>query len=138
MTENFLNICNVPLAELLAMYWDAKTTLDLDDLWAGSYLLQDEHDQLLTQIRHCSIEMLHRVDQGRMPVDALPLDVLRTWYTIYRQPAPENYREPCECACGFQESFGWIPEEGCLVHDPGDEFEDYANFGEIPELLEAE
>ena len=92
---------------LLKLYWDSKTQIELGPVGTLTHRLKTR----------ASIEMLHRVDQGAMPVDALPPDVRRTWYTIYQQPVPENYREPCDYYCEFQEPYGYVPEAGCPVHD---------------------
>ena len=94
---------------LLEMYWNIMNRAPLQR--------RPHTESELHRLHRYEAEMLFRVDQRIMPADALPPSVYQTWCGIMRQEKPSNWEVDCGNACGVQDPYGWVPEDGCPVHD---------------------
>lgn len=112
---------------LLEMYWNIMNRAPLQ--------LRTHTESELRQLHRYEAEMLFRVDQRIMPADALPPNVYQTWCKITRQEKPKNWKVDCGNACAVAEPYGWVPEDGCPVHD-ADLENDWTKgpFGRLDEL----
>ena len=95
--------------QLLKMYWK------ITDRVAISERELTEPEQHMKN--RAGLEMLRRVDNSTFPALALPGSVYKTWRVICRLERPSNWEVDCGNACGVQDPYGWVPEDGCPVHD---------------------
>ena len=108
---NIQRMQQMRVERLLEMYWNIMSRAPLQR--------RPHTESELHRLHRYEAEMLFRVDQRIMPADALPPSVYRTWCKITRQEKPENWEVDCGNACRVQDPYGWVPEDGCPVHDTG-------------------